>query len=104
MNILSVSQLQQRLADHSITLLDVREAEELAIAAIHPAVHIPLQQLPSRLAELDPQAPIAVLCHHGMRSEMAARLLISKGFAEVANVAGGIDAWSLQIDSSVGRY
>ncbi len=104
MNILSVSELQQRLADHSITLLDVREDDELAIAAITPAIHIPLQQLPRRLAELNPQAPIAVLCHHGMRSELAARFLIGNGFAQVANVAGGIDAWSLQVDASVARY
>jgi len=104
MNILSVSELQQRLADASITLLDVREADELEIAAITPALHIPLQQLPRRLAELNPQAPIAVLCHHGMRSEMAARFLISNGFDQVANVAGGIDAWSLEIDPRITRY
>jgi len=65
---------------------------------------IPMNDIPGRLAELDPQRPVAVLCHHGARSQRVAMFLASNGFATVANVAGGIDAWSLERDASVPRY
>src|SRR5688572_29270583 len=95
---LSVQELQNRLASGGLTVLDVRSDEELAMAALPGAVHIPLPALPARIGELNPAQPIAVLCHHGTRSEMAARLLERSGFASVANVCGGIDAWSLEVD------
>ncbi|MDB5968458.1 MAG: sulfurtransferase [Hydrocarboniphaga sp.] len=85
-------------------LLDVRLPEELAIAALPGAVNIPLNDLPERIGELNPKAPIAVLCHHGVRSERAARFLERSGFGDVSHLAGGIDAWSLEIDESVPRY
>lgn len=85
-------------------LLDVRLPEELAVAALPGAVNIPLSDLPDRIGELNPEAPIAVLCHHGVRSERAARFLERSGFTDVSHLAGGIDAWSLQIDEGVPRY
>ena len=89
-------------------LLDVREPEELEIASITPdgfeLLAIPMNNIPARLAELDPGRPVAVLCHHGGRSQRVAMYLASNGFATVANIAGGIDAWSLQRDASVPRY
>jgi rhodanese-related sulfurtransferase len=89
-------------------VLDVREPEELEIARIHAdgfeLLVIPMNDIPGRLAELDPQRPVAVLCHHGGRSQRVAMFLASNGFATVANVAGGIDAWSLERDPSVPRY
>jgi rhodanese-related sulfurtransferase len=105
MNEISVQQLQE-LRDRrpDLVVLDVRTADELAIAALPGARHIPLQELPHRLGELEPTAPIAVLCHHGARSEMAARFLERNGFDTVSNVVGGIDAWSEQIDPAVARY
>lgn len=104
MKILSAPDLKSRLDSDPLTVLDVRTDEELALATLPGAVHIPMQELPARLGELAPDAPIAVLCHHGVRSEMAARFLERQGFREVYSVAGGIDAWSLQVDSSVPRY
>ena len=65
---------------------------------------IPLGELPQRAHELDREKEIFVLCHSGMRSERAAELLRSAGFPRVANVAGGIDAWSEEIDPNVPRY
>ena len=93
-------------------LLDVREPYELEWASVgqDAATHgyqlltIPMAAVPVRLAELDPDQPIACLCHHGVRSMQVARFLVGNGFAEVANIAGGIDAWSLQLDPSVARY
>lgn len=97
-------QFQALLAEPGTVLLDVRTDEELAIAALPGARHIPLAELGARIAELDPAASMALLCHHGVRSEMAGRLLERNGFARVAHLSGGIDAWSQVIDSSVPRY
>jgi rhodanese-related sulfurtransferase len=89
-------------------VLDVREPEELEIAALRAdgfeLLVIPMNDIPARLAELDPARPVAVLCHHGGRSQRVAMYLASNGFETVANVTGGIDAWSLERDSSVPRY
>ena len=93
-------------------VLDVREPYELEWASVgqDAATHgyqlltIPMAAVPVRLAELDPDQPIACLCHHGVRSMQVARFLVGNGFAEVANIAGGIDAWSVQLDPSVARY
>ena len=103
MQTLSPAQLQQKMAE-GVPALDVRQPEEIALAAIPGTLNIPMSELPARLADLNPAAPIAVLCHHGMRSEMAARFLEKNGFGEVFNLAGGIDAWSTELDSSVPRY
>ena len=101
---MTVQELKARLSDGGLTVVDVRTAEELALASVPGAVHIPMAELPARMGELNPAAPIAVLCHHGVRSQMAARLLERNGFSAVSSVGGGIDAWSVLIDASVPRY
>ena len=101
---LSPQDLKPLLDSSSVVLLDVRQAEELDIASLPGATHIPLNELPARMAELDKTRPIVAMCHHGVRSEMAGRLLERNGFAEVAHLSGGIDAWSQDIDPSVPRY
>jgi len=53
---------------------------------------------------LDPERPYALLCHHGMRSEMAANWLVQQGFQQLINIEGGIDAWSHQVDPDIPRY
>ncbi|MEI5584066.1 MULTISPECIES: ThiF family adenylyltransferase [unclassified Agromyces] len=85
-------------------LLDVREPWEAEIAAIEGSVLIPLGELGDRLGELDPAASVVVYCHLGVRSEYAARMLAGAGFADVRNLAGGIDAWSRTVDEGVVRY
>lgn len=89
-------------------LLDVREPWELATASVTPdgfsVVAIPMNQIPARLGELDAARPTACLCHHGARSQRVALFLAQQGFSEVANVAGGIDAWSCERDPQVPRY
>jgi len=100
-----VHQLQERMASgRPFTLLDVREPFEVDMAHIEGANLIPLGELPTRYRELDRTREIFVFCHSGMRSERAAEFLRSAGFSKVANVAGGIDAWSEEIDSNVPRY
>ena len=89
-------------------VLDVREPHELAIASIDAdgfaLTAIPMGVMPARLAELDPQQPIACLCHHGGRSMQVAMFLKNQGFSHVANIAGGIHAWSAEVDPSVPCY
>jgi len=101
---LSPAELKSLLDQNQVRLLDVRQAEELEIASIAGATHIPLNELPGRLGELDPAQPVVAMCHHGVRSEMAGRLLERNGFAQVAHLSGGIDAWSQAIDPSIPRY
>lgn len=104
---ISVADLKQKL-DHKeeFLLLDVREPFEHQIASIRGSQLIPLGQLESRLSELEgfKNKPIVAHCHHGGRSRRALELLRSKGFKNLSNVAGGIDEWSLHVDSSVARY
>lgn len=89
-------------------VLDVREPHELQIASVKAdgfsLVTIPMGAIPPRLAELDRQRPIACLCHHGGRSMQVANFLQSQGFEHLANIAGGIHAWSTELDSSIARY
>jgi rhodanese-related sulfurtransferase len=88
-------------------LLDVREGWEVQTASAKPEaldlLHMPMQTIPARLHELDKIRPIACLCHHGSRSMQVASFLMQHGF-EVVNVAGGIHAWSAQVDPSIPVY
>jgi rhodanese-related sulfurtransferase len=85
-------------------LLDVRENFERETAAIVPSVHIPMNDIPERHGELPHDRRIVVYCHHGTRSAMVAAYLEREGFADVANLDGGIDAWSVKVDTEVPRY
>ena len=85
-------------------LLDIREEWELAIARVESALHIPMGELPDRLDELDKDSDIVVLCRSGGRSAQVARFLQQQGFPHVWNLAGGILAWSEQLDPSLSPY
>lgn len=93
-------------------VLDVREPWELQTASIQAlqglenleTLAIPMNSIPARLGELDKQRPIACLCHHGMRSQSVAAFLVQHGFETVANITGGISAWSRELDASVAQY
>jgi len=96
----------RREAGEAMTLLDVREPNEVETARIEGAVWIPLAELEARMGELEAvrDQPIVVYCHHGARSAKAVRQLLAHGFASVENLDGGIEAWSLTVDPSVPRY
>lgn len=85
-------------------LIDVREDDELAIASVAGAVHIPLGQLPACVVELDKNANYIMMCHGGTRSGHATRFLIGEGFTNVRNLIGGIAAWSREVDPSIPQY
>jgi rhodanese-related sulfurtransferase len=103
---LSPTEFRNRWPEPSadVVLLDVREHDELAVAAVAEAVHIPMREIPARLTELDRDRPLVVMCHSGGRSRRVAEYLRSAGFVDVFNLRGGIDAWSVELDETVPRY
>jgi sulfur-carrier protein adenylyltransferase/sulfurtransferase len=87
-----------------VQLIDVREAHEVEICRIAGAQHTPMRQIPEHLGDLPKDKYLLIHCHHGGRSLRVTEFLRSRGFTAVSNVAGGIDAWTLQIDPSLRRY
>ena len=85
-------------------LLDCREVDEVRIATIRGSINIPMGEIPSRITSLDPDMPIVVYCHYGVRSANVAEFLRKQDFRDVKNMSGGIDAWSRQVDPSVPLY
>lgn len=96
--------LASRLREEPLLLLDVREAWEVAISAFPGALHVPMREIPSRVDELPSQRPIVCICHHGARSAQVALFLEHRGFQRVYNLAGGIDAWTREVDATIPRY
>jgi molybdopterin/thiamine biosynthesis adenylyltransferase/rhodanese-related sulfurtransferase len=102
---MSARELKRKMdAREPIELIDVREVFEYEIARIDGAKLIPLGEIADRLNELQRERPIVIHCHSGRRSAEAVQLLQQRGFANVYNLDGGIDAWSDQIDPSVPKY
>lgn len=87
-------------------LVDCREPAETAIATIRGATLLPLSTFPEAADRLlgDPETPVVVYCHHGMRSAHAAYFLRSRGLRATFSLRGGIEAWSLEIDPTTPRY
>ncbi len=85
-------------------LLDVREHWEFEHCHIDGSVLIPMGQIQYHLDELADDRPIAVICHHGIRSRHIAIYLQSQGFGDVINLAGGVARWADDIDPSMPRY
>jgi sulfur-carrier protein adenylyltransferase/sulfurtransferase len=98
-------QVKRRLdAGEPLRLLDVREPWECAIARLAGSVNIPMGEIPSRWQELDADSDIVVVCKAGSRSRRVAQFLSAHGFGRVANLAGGIDAWTRDIDPGLASY
>ena len=91
-------------AGESFVLLDVREPWEWDAAHIDGSLHIPMDTIPSRQQELDPDARIVVVCHHGVRSLNVTHWLRQQGFENVQSMRGGIHRWSRFIDPKVPTY
>ena len=94
----------ERAAGTEAVLLDVRGAEELAIAAIDGAQWIPVAELGGRVRELDPGRSYVITCHRGARAVRAAGILQAAGFAQLRVLDGGIDAWADRVDPTLARY
>jgi adenylyltransferase/sulfurtransferase len=95
---------QLRSTPSRTMVIDVREPYEWEICRVAEAEHIPMRQIPARLAELPRDKHLLILCHAGVRSMRVTEFLRAQGFATVSNIAGGIDAWAAQIDPSLPRY
>jgi len=85
-------------------LLDVREPWEFEIGALPGAKSIPMGDVPARIGDLNADQPVVCICHHGMRSLRVAQFLHERGFGTVINLAGGVDAWAREVDSTFPTY
>ena len=103
---ISATELKQRLDNgDDIQIVDVREANEVAIGAIPDSIHIPLAQVINRMSEIDPSLETVVHCKMGGRSARAIQALKQSGFSgNLLNLRGGIIAWSNEVDPSVPKY
>ena len=103
---ITIEQLRAHLAsEQPPLLLDVREPWEFATARIEGSTHMPMNEIPGRAhQELDDEAHILVLCHHGSRSLSVAAWLRQQGFDKAQSISGGINAWSLRIDPTIPCY
>ena len=98
-------ELKQRLAEREpLVLLDVRQDWETRLCRLDNSLHIPIEEIELRSDELDPAAETIVYCHQGVRSAAVAEYLRGLGFANVRNLAGGLDAWARSVDPSMRRY
>ena len=107
MELVSAPQLAARLADPSLPrpfLLDVREKWEFDLCRLDGATLIPMNTIPARIDDLDEDAEIVCICHHGARSMQVAAFLERNGFGKVSNLTGGMHAWAVQVDSSMAQY
>lgn len=102
---MSVHELKEKLdRKDSFTLLDVRGADELRSAAINAAVHIEMNEIPTRLNELDPNHEYVVMCRSGVRSRAVTQWLMDNDFKKVSNLRGGILAWAEEVDPLLQKY
>jgi adenylyltransferase/sulfurtransferase len=101
------TELNERMTKgQPIALVDVREPHEPAIADLPDWGQklIPLRELPDRLDELDPDAPLVLYCRSGSRSGFATRFLREQGFEQVWNLKGGMLGWKREVDPSIQEY
>ena len=101
---ITVEEAKTKIEGGEVVLVDVREPWEVQTASLTGAKLIPMGDLPTRVQELDPEAHILVLCHHGVRSLRVTSWLREQGYAKTQSVRGGIDAWSKQVDGKVPLY
>jgi rhodanese-related sulfurtransferase len=99
-------EVKRRLdAGEKLSLIDVREPQEFAVARIEGGELIPMRTIPAALAQLQAaDGPLIVICHHGVRSLNVVHWLREQGVENCQSMSGGIDAWSLEIDPAVPRY
>jgi rhodanese-related sulfurtransferase len=99
------AEIHRRLqTGEDLLLVDVREPDEIAIAALPDALICPLSRASEWIDRLPKQQPLIIFCHHGVRSLRVARALAERGHTNLTNMTGGIDLWSAQVDPAVPRY
>ena len=100
---MNVMELEQQFNKGCITIIDVREPNELKICKIADSISIPLDRIPSEIGTFDNCKKYAIICHSGFRSQIATEYLNQRGF-NCYNVRGGIDSWAENIDNTMKRY
>ena len=85
-------------------LLDVREPWEYELCHLTGSLLMPMQAVPARLTELDADADVVVICHHGVRSRQVGNFLEHQGFSSIYNLVGGVDAWANDVDPAMCKY
>jgi rhodanese-related sulfurtransferase len=104
---ITAPELAEWLADQARPapfLLDVRENWEYGTCHIAGSTLMPMNTIPARIDDLDEEADIVCICHHGARSMQVAAFLERNGFGKVINLTGGIHAWAVQVDSAMPKY
>lgn len=104
---LTPAQLAQWLADpvrDNPVLLDVREPWEFELCHVPGSLHVPMNAIPSRLQDLDPDSDTVVICHHGARSFQTAHFLARNGFERLYNLESGVDGWARTVDPAMPTY
>lgn len=92
-------------AGQHLQLIDVREPEEFEICKLPASELIPLNEIPKRYPEIDPEAEVIMICHHGFRSAQAIQFLSQRhGYTNLINLKGGIHAWAEQVDPEMAVY
>ena len=100
---LTPAQASEQAQAGTLTIVDVRPAEERALASIG-VPYATFDDGPDEIEGWPKDTPLAFLCHHGGRSGQAAEHFRALGFTKVHNITGGIDAWARQVDASIGTY
>ena len=100
---IKVKELNAKLVNNEVVLIDVREQDELEICSIEKAVHVPMNNIPSSIDQFDKETIYAIMCHSGIRSHNVSFYLQNMGF-NVMNVEGGINEWANVIDGSMKKY
>jgi len=102
---MEVTELDKLLKNGSSpTIIDVREEFELEISKIDSAMHIPMNQVPKRLEELNPDNEYVIMCRTGVRSSQICEFLANQNFKSIANLTGGINEWAKRVDDSLPVY
>ena len=100
---IKVKELNAKLVNNEVVLIDVREQDELEICSIEKAVHAPMNNIPSSIDQFDKETIYAIMCQSGIRSHIVSFYLQKIGF-NVMNVEGGINEWANVIDGSMKKY
>jgi len=102
---IEVNELNKKFTNkEDFILLDVRNLHEVLFSKINNSIHIPMNEIPERLDELDQNKEIIVQCKSGKRSAKVCEYLLTQNFTDIKNLRGGILAWAEQIDSSIQVY
>ena len=102
---ITAEELKRRLDRHDpVTVVDVRDPWEVQICRLENSLHMPMEEIPFRIDELNPEDEFVVICHQGVRSAAICDWMERQGYLRVKNLAGGLDAWARAVDPTMRRY